>query len=80
MALLLTLFLSTSVLGLAPSGPWDDFNYAPSSRRVHPKAIYKTDGDVSNEDALVGGDEGDFASISGADSYISLDFGVEVCL
>lgn len=73
---------SASALALAPSGPWDNFNYAPTSRTVYPTAIYRTVGDVSNAEVLLDVDaapEGSFATVSGEDSYVSLDFGIEVC-
>lgn len=60
----------------APSGPWDDFNYAPASRTVYPTSVYETSGDVSNVGSLVSSDSGP-ATLS-AGSWLTLDFGKEV--
>ncbi|KAL1693236.1 Six-hairpin glycosidase-like protein [Schizophyllum commune] len=61
----------------APSGPWDDFNYAPSSRTVSPTAIYKYDGDVENPEGLLGSDPAS-ATLQGVGAWVALDFGKEV--
>jgi hypothetical protein len=77
--LLSLLLVVNAVAGLAPSGPWDDFNYAPASRLVYPKNVYKTNGEVANAEGLVGDSNvGDYATIAGEDSFIALDFGLEV--
>lgn len=70
------LFVSSS-LALAPSGPWDTFNYAPSSRIVSPAAIHSTNGSVDGASNLVNGTTGN-ATLSGNGSYVVLDFGKEV--
>ena len=61
----------------APSGPWDDFNYAPSSRTVSPTAIYKYDGDVEKPEGLLGSDPAS-AILQGVGAWVALDFGKEV--
>lgn len=61
----------------APSGPWDAFNYAPSSRTVHPKAVRSVHGSVQNSAQLVASRRG-HATLTGNGSYVVLDFGQEV--
>ncbi|TRM57630.1 glycoside hydrolase family 78 protein [Schizophyllum amplum] len=75
----LTLICASSLRAAAsaPSGPWDDFNYAPSSRTVYPTSVYEISGDVVNADNLAI-PEGDSARLSSAGSWIALDFGREV--
>jgi hypothetical protein len=73
------LYLSSfapAALGLAPSGPWDAFNYAPKSKTVYPAAIREMEGTVTNSDRLV--DNAGSATLSGQGSWVTLDFGVEV--
>lgn len=65
----------TTCTGLAPPGPWDKFNYAPSSRDVGPKAIHSTNGDVQGPSSLL---KTGTATLSGNGSYVVLDFGQEV--
>ncbi|KIY53443.1 Six-hairpin glycosidase, partial [Fistulina hepatica ATCC 64428] len=73
--------LSLSVFGAvvvarAPAGPWDDFNYAPSTRLVSPATLHAISGatlvptqGVTNSTAY---------QFSGNASYIVFDFGKEV--
>jgi hypothetical protein len=79
-----SLFLSVA-LGLldfafarAPAGPWDQFNYAPSSKTVYPTAIHSSKGTVQDAVKLVG-NKGP-ATISGKGSWVALDYGKEVIL
>ncbi|KAF7314962.1 Six-hairpin glycosidase [Mycena indigotica] len=65
-----------SVVCLAPSGPWDAFNYAPNSRVVYPASIHSTVGAVTGADALL--DNTGSATLSGNGSWLTLDFGKEV--
>ncbi|KAI5888942.1 Six-hairpin glycosidase [Schizophyllum commune H4-8] len=65
------------VTASAPSGPWDDFNYAPSTRTVSPIAIYKYEGNVQNPEGLLGSDA-QSATLNGAGAWIAVDFGKEV--
>ena len=67
----------SSVTASAPSGPWDDFNYAPSSRTVSPTAIYKYEGTVDNPEGILDSDA-QSATLNGAGTWISVDFGKEV--
>ena len=60
----------------APKGPWDAFNYAPDSRTVRPQTIYNVSGSVKGSDKLL--TEAGLATFSGNQSYVTLDFGVEV--
>ncbi|KAK0430937.1 Six-hairpin glycosidase [Armillaria borealis] len=41
-------------LALAPGGPWDVFNYAPKSKTVYARDVYKSVGSVSDARNLVG--------------------------
>ncbi|KAL1682840.1 glycoside hydrolase family 78 protein [Schizophyllum commune] len=75
--LLLLGFLLPCTTASAPSGPWDDFNYAPASRVVYPQRIYGTNGDVEHEDGLLSADAGS-TTLSGADAWVTIDFGKEV--
>ncbi|KAH9837900.1 Six-hairpin glycosidase [Rhodofomes roseus] len=69
------LFLTTSVLASAPSGPWDAFNFAPPARTVYARYIRETGGNVAGATNLLS--EGS-AALSGDGSYVTLDFGFEV--
>jgi hypothetical protein len=64
------------VCGSAPSGPWDTFNLAPAARVVRPTAIKETSGSVSNGRGLL--TEDGRATLSGNESWLTLDFGKEV--
>ena len=70
------LFFATLALGSAPKGPWDAFNHAPDSRTVRPQTIYNVSGSVKGSDKLL--TEAGLATFSGNQSYVTLDFGVEV--
>ncbi|KAI0075157.1 Six-hairpin glycosidase [Panus rudis PR-1116 ss-1] len=63
-------------LGSAPSGPWDTFIYAPASRIVRPKSIRTSAGSVQNAQGLL--KESSPATLSGNQSWVALDFGIEV--
>lgn len=77
LTLFTTLLFISSCRGRAPSGPWDQFNYAPSSRTVLPVAVHSVVGTVDGADGLVNTSRGG-ATLSGDGSYIVLDFGKEV--
>ena len=68
--------LCLSVAASAPSGPWDAFNFAPSSKTVRPVHIKEVQGAVKNPNRLltVGGK----ATLTDNESWITLDFGKEV--
>ncbi len=68
----------TKVQCSAPSGPWDAFNFAPSSRIVKPMSIFKTEGAVQNGVGLADTGSGKITLQSGA--WLALDFGKEVSL
>ncbi|KAI0314054.1 Six-hairpin glycosidase [Amylostereum chailletii] len=70
------LFPASLAWAAAPAGPWDEFNYAPESRTVYPTAIYRVHGTVENASDLAG-NQGS-ATLSGNNSYVTLDFGKEV--
>ncbi|KAJ6603318.1 glycoside hydrolase family 78 protein [Mycena vulgaris] len=70
------LLLARLTFGLAPSGPWDAFNYAPKSKTVYPAAIREIEGTVTNSELLV--NNAGSATLSGQGTWIALDFGVEV--
>ncbi len=74
----LILCLLPAVLAVAPSGPWDQFNFAPKSKTVYATKIYRTEGAVRGAQNLVSGNES--ATLTGQDSSLTLDFGVEVAL
>lgn len=81
MFLLLSTFLLSSLsisFGLAPKGPWDSFNYAPQSRTVRPKYIRGTVGVVQGAHHLINSTDG-LATLLG-ESYVTVDFGIEVNL
>uniref|UniRef100_D8Q5F2 Glycoside hydrolase family 78 protein n=1 Tax=Schizophyllum commune (strain H4-8 / FGSC 9210) TaxID=578458 RepID=D8Q5F2_SCHCM len=75
--LILVWALISCATASAPSGPWDDFNYAPASRTVYPAGIHGTNGDVENTDGLLSADAGS-ATLSGTDAWVTIDFGKEV--
>ncbi|EJD51192.1 glycoside hydrolase family 78 protein [Auricularia subglabra TFB-10046 SS5] len=68
--------LVSCVLSSAPAGPWDAFHYAPDSRTVRPRAIFKAEGNVVDADKLV--NNGGSATLSGKGSWLTLDFGLEI--
>lgn len=57
------------------SAPWKRYVLSPSSRTVRPVAVYNTSGDVTNPSAVL---QGQKTTLSGAGSYVTLDFGKEV--
>lgn len=59
----------------SPSHPWDAYNYAPASRTVSPKSVYRTTGSVSDPAALL---DGKPTTLTGSGSSVTLDFGEEV--
>jgi hypothetical protein len=80
---------SSPLEGVTPAfpGPWDHYNFSPTSRTQYPVRIFRTTGIVENENNLL-----DFKStilhslpasncIEHSDLYssITLDFGKEVC-
>ncbi|KAI0028945.1 glycoside hydrolase family 78 protein [Vararia minispora EC-137] len=60
----------------APAGPWDAFNYAPSSKTVFPSTIREQNGSVAVADSAVGSVGA--ITLSGNWSWVTLDFGKEV--
>lgn len=75
--LTLCLLLSfTLVLATAPRGPWDAFNYAPESRTVWPRSLKRVVGSVQGSKNLL--TNNGIATLSGNQSYVTLDFGIEV--
>jgi hypothetical protein len=77
-ALLILLSLSSLTVASAPSGPWDTFNYAPASKLVRPVIVKQIQGTVKNAEELFTADGQ--ATLSGNGSYVTLDFGKEVCI
>ncbi|KAI0334220.1 Six-hairpin glycosidase [Cubamyces sp. BRFM 1775] len=63
-----------SVQASAPTGPWDAFNYAPKSRTVYPTVVKEFHGSVANAKGLLS--KG--SATLGKNSWMTLDFGVEV--
>ena len=59
----------------APSGPWDQFNYAPDSRTVRPVSVHSSNGSVQDGSSLI--ESNGKAKLSGRGSWIALDFGKE---
>ena len=62
--------------GAAPSGRWDTFNLAPASRVVRPTAVKEVHGSIQNPHGLV--TSNGRATLSGNESWLTLDFGKEV--
>jgi hypothetical protein len=77
-ALLILLSLSSLTVASAPSGPWDAFNYAPTSKLVRPVIVKQMQRNVKNAEGLLSL-KGQ-ATLSGNESYVTLDFGKEVCI
>ncbi|KAH9943643.1 Six-hairpin glycosidase [Amylocystis lapponica] len=73
----LVVFVSLALLSLgsAPLGPWDNFNYAPGTRIVRPRAIFQVNGAVSSPEGLLSNSGATFVSDG---SWVALDFGLEV--
>ncbi|THU84315.1 Six-hairpin glycosidase, partial [Dendrothele bispora CBS 962.96] len=80
MILLAALLFSVPVfvVGRAPAGPWDDFNYAPKTRVVVPASVRNVEGDVDNAGGLLLDDGSDGAEFTSSGSWVTLDFGKEV--
>ena len=74
--LVYVLFLLGFALGSAPNGPWDAFNFAPDSRTVWPHSVNRAVGSVRGASNLL--TKTGIATLSGSQSYLTLDFGVEV--
>lgn len=70
------IFLLGFALGSAPNGPWDAFNFAPNSRTVWPRSVNRAVGSVRGANNLL--TQTGVATLSGKQSYLTLDFGVEV--
>lgn len=62
---------------VAPSGPWDAFNYAPSSKTVTPVSVRTVSGTVQGAEGLVQSSDAQ-ATFIGNSSYVVLDWGKEV--
>lgn len=62
-------------IGVAPDGPWVDFNLSPESKTIYPSGLKGVYGAVSNAHNLIDGGD---ATFSAKDSYFTLDFGQEV--
>lgn len=77
--LFVPLYIASSCRGVAPSGPWDAFNFAPTSRTVRAETVRSVEGAVQGAQNLVGASPGT-ATLSRAGSYIVLDFSKEVGL
>ncbi|KAJ7664336.1 glycoside hydrolase family 78 protein [Mycena polygramma] len=71
------LLVAPFCVGLAPSGPWDAFNYAPASRVVKPISVRTVSGSVQGAEGLVQDSDAQ-ATFTGNNSYVVLDWGKEV--
>lgn len=76
LTLCLLLLSCTLVLATAPRGPWDAFNFAPESRTVRPRSLKRVVGSVQGPKNLL--TNNGVATLSGNQSYVTLDFGIEV--
>jgi hypothetical protein len=79
MLIFLIILSSVALHGFAaaPSGPWDQFNFAPKNRSSSPTSVRSTQGNVQNAQALIGSGT---AALTGNGSFIVLDFGQEVVI
>ncbi|KAJ3781145.1 hypothetical protein GGU10DRAFT_367672 [Lentinula aff. detonsa] len=69
--LTIILLLAAPATTKAPAGPWDRFNFAPSSRSFVPKTVYTTVGEVTGAENLLGNTSStESASINGNGSYL----------
>lgn len=76
--------IATSVSGLSYDalppkaifpGPWDDYIQAPLNKtHIKPKAIWRTQGNVTTADALVEGSNGKSTVMLGPGGFVTLDF------
>jgi hypothetical protein len=64
---------------LAPTGPWDAFNYAPASKIVKPVSVRSISGNVRGAQGLVQNSNAQ-ATFAGNSSFVVLDWGKEVCM
>ncbi|KAK6981768.1 glycoside hydrolase family 78 protein [Favolaschia claudopus] len=78
MLLPLSVLLALPLCGaLAPKGPWDAFNFAPTSKIVKPVSIRSVSGNVRGAQGLVQNSAAQ-ATFSGNGSFVVLDWGKEV--
>ncbi|MBA9004932.1 alpha-L-rhamnosidase-related protein [Thermomonospora cellulosilytica] len=59
----------------AAKAPWQVYNLSPASRTVKPAAVFRTNGTVTDPAAVL---DGGRTRLSGAGSYLTLDFGKDV--
>ncbi|KAJ7722663.1 glycoside hydrolase family 78 protein [Mycena maculata] len=71
------LFSAALCAGLAPSGPWDAFNYAPASKTVKPVSVRSVSGQIQGAQGLVQ-DSNAQATFVGNSSFVVLNWGKEV--
>ncbi|KAJ7450053.1 glycoside hydrolase family 78 protein [Mycena galericulata] len=71
------LFSAALCAAVAPSGPWDAFNYAPVSKTVKPVSVRTISGTVQGAQGLVQSSTAQ-ATFKGDGSYVVLDWGKEV--
>lgn len=77
--ILSTLLLSAGsavTWALAPPGPWDAFNYAPTTRTVYATSIRHVEPTVSGSENLLSTTGS--ATLNGQGAWVTLDFGKEV--
>ncbi|XVQ08431.1 trehalase family glycosidase [Spirillospora sp. CA-255316] len=58
-----------------PSRPWEAYNLSPSDRTVRPVAVFATQGEVTDPQAVL---KGRRTALNGAGASLTLDFGKEV--
>ncbi|KAJ3467715.1 hypothetical protein MRS44_005279 [Fusarium solani] len=58
--------------------PYEEYILAPVTRDVRPVAIYDTNGNVSDATDLVSSQDPTPVTFSGADSWVTLDFGINL--
>ncbi|KAE9407353.1 Six-hairpin glycosidase [Gymnopus androsaceus JB14] len=74
--LLPTLLGASSTWALAPSGPWDAFNFAPTSKTLYATTIRHVEPTVSGSENLLSSTGS--ATLGGQGAWVTLDFGKEV--
>lgn len=67
--------LSDFIMANPFPGPWQRYIHSPESRTVYPKSIYRTQGNVSDAEAMLNPQSTKGALLQGGNSFITLDFG-----
>ena len=63
---------------LSRAVPFEEYIFAPASRDVKPRSVFRWDGSISNPEGVLKEDGQSSTTISGANSSVTYDFGMNV--